>query len=232
MGVDKLVKLDRTLNISSIKHLCCIYDNVYDYTELITYLISIGLESNERILYSGDSENTNIILHHLSSKGINVEDLIDQNRLAINMFELKPMFDEKKCTENIIEMIDYEVLKASSNGFEGLKVIGEMSFAIACEFNSSQVIDHESKIESYVNSNNGCSIFSFFNKNIFLPAIILDILLTQKQVSVGTDVYENFNCIPKDNLVNDKRDKILLDFWIKNLKGRNSDIGSFKLETG
>jgi len=204
---------------------------VYDYTDLITYLINKGLESNERIFFSADSENTNIILHHLSSKGINIDDLIANEQLALNVYELKQICHEVTSTHAILEMIQKEVSDASSKGFDGLRVIGEMSFAKTCNFSNSEIIEHEFKIDEYANSSNMCSIFCFFNKNLFPASIILDILLTQKAICVGTDIYENFICIPKDVLLKNNRDKVLLDFWIKNLMERTKIDESFFLDS-
>ena len=232
MGADRIVNLDIALKISSYKSLCCIYDNIYDYTELITSLINKGLDLNERIFYSGDSENTNIILHHLSSRGLNVDALIANGRLAINMYELKKKSNGITGSGDILDLIDNEMEKVSSYGLNGLKVIGEMSFARACNFNSSKIIDHAFKIESYINMNSGCSVYTFFNKNIFSPSIILDILLTQKLLSIGTVFFENFKFLPKEELIKSKRDKLLLELLIDNLKDSNYSTDFLKHNNG
>ncbi|MGI9535212.1 MAG: MEDS domain-containing protein, partial [Thermodesulfobacteriota bacterium] len=231
MVSDKLVNLDRTLDIKSIKHLCCIYDNVNDYKNLITFLIKKGLDENERIFFSCDSQNTNIVLKHLSSKGIAVEDLISKGQLGLNIFELKKICNEVVDTQQILNMLDTEVGKAFSNGFKGLRVIGEMSFAKACNFSTSEIIEHEFKIDNFTNMGNNSSVFCLFNKNLFPPSIILDILLTQEAICVGTDVYQNFICIPTDILLKNNRDEVLLDFWIRNLKERTKIDESYFLDS-
>ncbi|MGI9533350.1 MAG: MEDS domain-containing protein, partial [Thermodesulfobacteriota bacterium] len=231
MDSDKLVNLDRTLDLTSFRHLCCIYDNVNDYMEVITNIIKNGLDANERIFYSGDFENTDLVLKHLLSKGINVEGLISKGQLGLNVFELKRICNDFVDTAQIISMLDSEVQKAFSMGFKGLRVIGEMSFAKACNFSTSEIIEHEAKIDDFANKKNKSSVFCLFNKNLFPPSIILDILLTQEAICVGTDVYENFISIPKDILLQNNRDEVLLDFWIRNLKERTKIHESYFLDS-
>ena len=166
------------MNLKSLKHLCCIYSDQDDYRDLISHVINTGLVNNERILLSGDSENISLILNHLKQIQINTNKLISEGQIGLNIFELNNLYSKIVDADYMLHILEREMDITVSNGFKGMRVLHEMSFAIAFKFDTAEIIEYERSVNKYANFKDNCTIFSFFNRNIFSNSAILDITLT------------------------------------------------------
>jgi len=207
-------------NIEDIKlgdHLCIIYETEEEHKNLLTPYLKQGLEQNEKVLYIVDIHTAKTVLNYLRDDGVDVDSYLESgqlNMLTIGESYMKEgVFDPDK----MINLLKGETLKSIEEGYSGLRVTGEMTWALRGLPGSERLIEYESKLNSFFPGSK-CVAICQYSKHKFHPDILMHILETHPIAVIGTEIFDNFYYIPPEKFFSPDLPRIKLDRWIDSLK--------------
>jgi PAS domain S-box-containing protein len=201
-------------------HLCIIYETEEEHIDVFTSFIRDGFKQNQQVVYIIDSHTVDEILNYLNYAGLDGDYYIDIGQLEIISSKESYLKEGIFEPDKMIELLREKTEKALKNGLKGLRVTGEMSWAIENLDNSDKLIEYEAKLNRFFASNN-CLAICQYDKIRFSPEILLNILRTHPLAVIGTELYNNIYYINPDELLGKDPKKAELERWIGNLVQRN-----------
>jgi len=200
-------------------HLCCLYETEEEHKALITPFLRKGLENNEKIVYIVDKHTSKTVLDYLREDGIVVEPYLERGQLVILTVSESYMKEGVFDPDGMINLLKNETDKALDEGYNALRVTGEMTWALRGLLGSERLIEYESKLNEFFPTSK-CLAICQYDMRHFDPEILLNILETHPIVVIGTKIYDNFYYIPTDEFLGGKIPETTLNHWTENLKLR------------
>ncbi|MDI6644206.1 MAG: MEDS domain-containing protein [Methanobacteriaceae archaeon] len=213
-------KHKKIYNIEDIKlgdHLCVIYETEDEHRKLLTPYLRQGLEQNEKVFYIVDVHTADAVLNYLRDDGVDVDSYLDTGQLKIltigESYMREGVFDPDK----MINLIEHETLQSIREGYKGLRVTGEMTWALRGLPGSERLIEYEAKLNNFF-PDSKCMAICQYHKEKFHPDILMHILETHPLAVIGTEIFDNIYYIPPEEFLSPDLPRIKLDRWIKNLR--------------
>ena len=208
-------------------HLCCLYETDEQHKALLTHFLRQGLERGEKVRYIVDTRTEKTILGYLSEDGFEVRPHLQSGQLGVLCFDetyvRRGIFDP----DEMISQLRAETIKALAQGYNALRVTGEMSWTLRGLPGSERLIEYEGKLNHFFDLNR-CLAICQYDVRLFPPELLLGVLATHPVVAIGTQLYENFYYMaPADFVRGDSRAR--LDHWLSNLRERKQAKEKAKL---
>lgn len=212
--------LDETIKIHD--HICLIYEKEEEWEQIIIPFIIDGLKNNEKCIYITDQHKPNTIKKHLKEQGINPNNLKQfQILYADETYTKEGYFNPDK----MIKILKRETEKAIKEEYTGLRVTGEMTWALKRVPGSERLIEYEAKLNKFFPKFK-CVAICQYKKSAFEPETLKSIILTHPIIIWGGKVYRNFYYIPPKTLLEKDPAQVEVENWLKNLK-REKDFLEF-----
>ena len=128
MGSDGNTRQVRHVRLGD--HLCLPFASDDEQREVLTAYISDGLDRGERVLYLADQTAPEAIGGWLSVRGVDFARVIERGQLQIRNVSSEPLVANRFDPDIVITLIRFEVLQARQAGYQGLRLTGEMSWAL------------------------------------------------------------------------------------------------------
>jgi PAS domain S-box-containing protein len=203
-------------HLSPGDHLCCIYRSEEEHRQVITPFVEHGLQENHKVIYIVDIHTAETVTDHLKDGGIDLDAYNESGQFQLftrhDTYTSGGSFDP----DAMIELLQQETDTALSEGYDALRVTGEMTWALTGLPGTERLIEYENKLNRFMPKNR-CIAICQYDKNRFSPDILLDVLRTHPYAIIGTNIYENFYYLPPDELLSDRPAEAELDHWINNL---------------
>ncbi len=206
-------------------HLCCLYETDQEHKSLLTPYMRVGLENNEKVFYIVDVHTSETVLDYLRDDGVDVEPYLQSGQLTILTVSESYMKGGVFDPDEMIKMLTEETEKALKEGYNALRVTGEMSWALKGLPGSDRLIEYEAKLNEFFPESKALAICQY-DMRLFKPELLLNILLTHPLVVIGTRIYENFYFMPPEKYPFDIPESTLKE-WIRSLKVYN-DANQFR----
>lgn len=179
--------------ISALKqgdHVCPIYDSEAEQLGAAVPFVKEGLARGERCLYVADDCSAARILQALAAAGVDVER--EQDRGSLRLLTKRQSYLPSATFEpqEMIRFLRWEEADALAAGFAGLRVAGEMTWALGPETTSERLIEFEALLNRFLEGSRSV-ILCQYNRNRFDPAIIHDVLRTHPVAVLGDQVCPN-----------------------------------------
>jgi len=202
-------------------HVCMVYENRAEQVAAAIPFILRGLEENECCLYVADDLTVAEVLEALSKRGVDVKREKDKGALRLftkrDSYLRKGRFDP----EEMIETLSTNTEEAVQSGFRGLRITGEMTWALGGEIGCDRVIEYEALLNRYFPGSNSLAICQY-NRERFSPSIIRDVLRTHPIAILGNHVCHNLYYEPPEFLLSGGNDEERVSWMIAQLK-RNEE---------
>jgi anti-anti-sigma factor len=129
-------------------HLCLPFATDDEQREVLTAYIKDGLDRGERVLYLADQTKPEAIGSWLSLRGVNPASAMERGQLQIRDVTSEPFVADRLDPDIFITLIRYEVREARQAGYQGLRLTGEMSWALrqASRLNGTRLREFESSV--------------------------------------------------------------------------------------
>jgi anti-anti-sigma regulatory factor len=111
-------------------HLCLPFATDDEQREVLTAYISDGLHRGERVLYLADQTKPEAIGGWLSVRGVDSASAMERGQLQIRNVASEPFAADRFDPDVVITLIRFEVRQARQAGYQGLRLTGEMSWAL------------------------------------------------------------------------------------------------------
>jgi Nif-specific regulatory protein len=200
-------------------HLCCIYDTEEEHRSLVTPFLRHGLEQNQKEIYIVDARTADVVIGYLRDDGITVEPYLEKGQLVIigvkDAYMKEGVFDP----EGMIELLRSETEQALSEGYEALRVTGEMTWALQGLPGSERLIEYEAKLNEFFPGSK-CLAICQYDRRRFDSEILLDVLNTHPIAIIGTEIFDNFYYLPPADFLGTDPSEARFNRRLKNLTER------------
>src|SRR5262245_23651107 len=197
-------------------HLCSIYENQQEHLAVAISFIRIGLDRGEKCLYVDDDGTFGGFREALQAKGIDVDHAVashslvsttkQQAHLKCGSFDFDWMFSFwKEATE-----------RAISEGFSALRVIDETEWVLSA-LGLERWIEYESRLTHLLSQYN-CVALCQYNRRLFPPELILDVIRTHPVVVHDNTVCRNLHHVPPDEFLGNDNPAREVDRLLNNIR--------------
>src|SRR4030095_14880735 len=162
--------------------------------------IRIGLDRGEKCIYIADDDTVGDVRQAMQSEGIDVDRAIaskalvlatkEQAYLAHGSFHPDWMFTFWKETTQL----------AMSEGFSALRATGETEWVLRGGRGLERWMEYESRLTHTLSESN-CSALCQYNRRLFPPELILDVIRTHPMVVYGSTVCRNLYYVPANEFL-------------------------------
>ncbi len=205
-------------------HLCCLYGSEEEHRALLTPFLRGGLERGEKVLYIQDANETGTLLEYLLSDGVATEPFLFRGQLEFldsrDAFLRDGIFD----TAKMAALLRAAIGGALENGYPGVRVTCEMTWALAREAGSGRLAEFEANL-NHIFPVQSAVVLCQYDMRRFPPETLLDALETHPVIARGNDLCDNFYYVPPETCPEPERLKRSLNRKLRNLNERG------KLET-
>jgi PAS domain S-box-containing protein len=205
-------------------HLCMIYESSVEQLAVVVPFIRHGLARGERCIYIADDGAINEVMQPLAAAGVDVAR--ERQRGALRLGTWKDTY--LRCGEfdpqAMIDSVRQAEVDALKDGFSGMRLAGEMTWALGTEPGCERWIEFEALLNHLLPNSKSLAL-GLYNHSRFNPIGIHDVLRTSPLVILGDEVCPNaFYELPemvlcKDQAVMTPEFKATrVNWWIAQLK--------------
>jgi len=200
-------------------HLCCIYETEEEHRSLVTPFLRHGLEKNQKAIYIVDARTAETVIGYLRDDGVKVEPYLEKGQLVIMGVEDAYMKEGVFDPEGMIELLRGQTELALSEGYQALRVTGEMTWALKGLPGSERLIEYEAMLNEFFPGSK-CLAICQYDRRRFDSEILLDVLLTHPIAIIGTEVFDNFYYLPPMDFLGSRPSEARFNRRLKNLADR------------
>ena len=111
-------------------HVCIIFDILKSYRRVAFNFIREGLYENEKCIMAVDSYHKSLITKDFAMAGLDIEAYLQSGRFAIIDISASYANNGGFDPDSTVEIWKDESMRAASEGFHALRVVGEATFAL------------------------------------------------------------------------------------------------------
>ncbi len=171
-------------------HLCLLYQTVEEQLAAVVPFMRDGLAAGERCLYVADDRTVDEVRAALGAAGVEVAREIARGALAVitkrEAYLRSGAFDPAA----MIGLLRDALGDAIAAGFQGLRVTGEMTWALGPEAGTDRLVEYEARLNEFFPGSRALAICQY-NRSRFPPAIIREVLRTHPIAILGDQVCPN-----------------------------------------
>ena len=210
--------VDVVRSIGPHEHLCLIYSTPEEQFAAIGPSLEVALERREKVLYIAHENSSVTVRDAIRERGIDV-DRHHRDGTFINIVGekdvyIKPGYFDPDWTIRFLSQAEDE---AKAAGFSGIRVIGEMTWAIGDDADTGRLMEYELKLNRFLCQRDAILICQY-NLKQFSPEVILGVVRTHPLVIYRGDVCRNPYYIPPDEYLQPNRAAVELDRLLSNIR--------------
>ena len=181
-------------------HLCSIYESPEEHFAVAMPFIRIGLERGEQCIYIADAGTEATVRDAMSADGIDVERAIATGSLILDQKEGAYLKRGAFDPEWMFTFWTDATAEAMRQGFSALRVTGETEWVLRGAPGLERWIEYESRM-THVLARHRCIALCQYNRGLFPPELVLDIIRTHPIVVYRGVVCRNMYYVPPDELL-------------------------------
>jgi transcriptional regulator with PAS, ATPase and Fis domain len=198
-------------------HLCSIYESQREHFAVAISFIRIGLDRGEKCVYIAGDGTLGDVREALQAEGIDVDRAVASNSLVSTTkeqaclkrgsFDLDWMFSFwKEATE-----------LAMSEGFSALRAIDETEWVLRDTLGLERWMEYESRLTHSLSQSN-CVALCQYNRRLFPPELILDVIRTHPIVVYSNTACRNLYHVPPDEFLGNDNPAREVDRLLNNIR--------------
>ncbi len=200
-------------------HLCCMYKTEQEHQEILTPFICSGLEQGDKVFYIVDVRTAEIVLDYLQQEGLDTSKYLSSGQLVIADTRDTYIRDGVFDPERMLSMLKTETDRAIEQGFNALRVTGEMSWALRDLPGTDRLMEYEAKLNQFFPAHKAIGLCQYDMRS-FDAEVLLDVLATHPIAIIRNNCYENMYYVPPEEFLKGDRAEIELNRRIQNLEER------------
>ena len=181
-------------------HFCSIYESPEEHYAVAIPFMQIGLDRGEKCIYIADDGMVGDVRHEMESEGIDVERAIASNALVLSTKEQAYLEHGSFDPEWMFTFWKEATQLALSEGFSAVRATGETEWVLRGGRGLERWMEYESKL-THTLSENKCSALCQYNRSLFPPELILDVIRTHPMVVYRGTVCRNLYYVPPDEFL-------------------------------
>jgi len=151
--------------------------------------------------------------------GLEVSSYLSCGQFGVMSFDETYMSEGFFDPDTMMGSLKTETDLALAQGYSALRVTGDMSWALKTPPGSEQIIKYEARLNEFFPGSK-CIGICQYDKRLFPPAVLMDVLATHPLAIINTELFDNFYYMPPEDLLH-YDPQVLLDHLLRNLKEHN-----------
>ncbi len=181
-------------------HFCSIYESPQEHYAVAIPFIQIGLDRGEKCIYIADDGTVGDVREAMESEGIDVDRAISSQSLVLATKEDAYLEHGSFHPDWMFTFWKEATELAMSEGFSALRATGETEWVLRGGHGLERWMEYESRLTHTLSENN-CSALCQYNRRLFPPELILDVIRTHPIVVNGGTVCRNLYYVPPDEFL-------------------------------
>jgi PAS domain S-box-containing protein len=201
-----LAAAQRTPLIAALEHLgprdhfCSIYESPQEHYAVAIPFIRIGLDRGEKCIYIADDGTIGDVRQAMQSEGIDVDRAIASKALVLATKDQAYLEHGSFHPDWMFTFWKEATQLAMSEGFSALRATGETEWVLRGGRGLERWMEYESRLTHTLSESN-CSALCQYNRRLFPPELILDVIRTHPVVVYGSTVCRNLYYVPPDEFL-------------------------------
>lgn len=204
-------------------HFCSIYESPQEHYAVAIPFIRIGLDRGEKCIYIADDGTVGDVRQAMQSEGIDVDRAIASKALVLATKEQAYLEHGSFHPDWMTTFWKEATELAISEGFSALRATGETEWVQKWVLSGDCRLEHWMEYESrlaHTLAENNCSALCQYNRRIFPPEIILNVIRTHPMVIHGGTVCRNFYYVPPDEFLGTNQTACEVERLLTNIRER------------
>jgi PAS domain S-box-containing protein len=202
-------------------HVCFLYETEDQLRAVLTSFIREGLEKNEKVICIEDAAHSETPLEGLCSEIPNMRAGLETGQVTLlradETYLRSGVFDP----DEMIALLNGYTEGALADGYAGLRVTGEMTWALRDLPGADRLLEYEARLNDFFPGSR-CLALCQYPVTRFPAPLLLDALRTHPQVMIGTEVYDNPHYVPPSILLGTDRSSLDLRRWMAEMGHRKT----------
>lgn len=200
-------------------HLCSLYDTQEESYAVSIPFVRLGLERKEKCLYIAEDETLEVVTNAMIAGGIDVEQAIDSKDLVLTTKE-QTYLKKKTFDPNwILTFWKQATNEALSQGYSALRAAGDTEWVSRGGKGLERWLEYESRV-NHTLAGISCFALCQYNRNLFPPELVLDIIRTHPIVIYRGHVCRNMYYVPPEELLQPKQPEKEVERLLSNIQER------------
>jgi signal transduction histidine kinase len=200
-------------------HLCSIYESPEEHFAVAIPFIRIGLDRGEKCIYIADDGTEAAVREAMYAEGIDVERAIATESLVLEKKEAAYLKHGSFDPEWMFTFWADATAEAMRQGFTALRATGETEWVLRGAPGLERWMEYESRL-THMLARHNCSALCQYNRNLFPPELVLDVIRTHPTVVYGGVGCRNMYHVPPDELVGANQAACEVDRLLTNIRER------------
>src|SRR5438445_177603 len=200
-------------------HLCSIYESPQEHYAVAIPFIRIGLDRGEKCIYIADDGTVGDVRQAMESEGIDVERATASKSLVLATKEQAYMEHGSFHPDWMFNFWKEATQLAMSEGFSALRATGETEWVLRGGHGLERWMEYESRLTHTLSESN-CSALCQYNRRLFPPELLLDVIRTHPMVAYGGTVCQNLYHVPPDEFLGTNQTAREVERLLTNIRER------------
>jgi len=200
-------------------HFCSIYESPEEHYAVAIPFIRIGLDRGEKCIYIADDGMVGDVRQAMQSERIDVDAAIASGALILSTKEQAYLEHGSFHPDWMFTFWKEATQLALSEGFSALRATGETEWVLRGGRGLERWMEYESRL-THTLSENECSALCQYNRRLFPPELILDVIRTHPTVVYRGTVCRNLYYVPPDEFLGDNQTALEVDRLLTNVRER------------
>ena len=208
-------------------HVCLLYETEDQLRAVLASFIREGLGKNEKVLCIADGTSSEIPLEGFWSESPDLGASLKTGQLTIlkseDAYLRSGVFDPGE----MIALLKGYTEEALFEGYAGLRVTGQMTWALRDLPGADRLLEYEARINDFL-PGSGCLALCQYPMHRFSAPCLLDVLRTHPQMIIGTEVHDNPHYVPPSVFLDTDRAASDLRRWIADMVQRKASDAALR----
>ena len=200
-------------------HLCSIYESPQEHYAVAIQFIRIGLDRGEKCIYIADDGTVGDVRQAMQSEGIDVDRATASKALVLATKEQAYLEHGSFHPDWMFTFWKEATQLAMSEGFSALRATGETEWVLRGGYGLERWMEYESRLTHTLSESN-CSALCQYNRRLFPPELILDVIRTHPMVVYGSTVCRNLYYVPPDEFLGTNQTACEVERMLTNIRER------------
>src|SRR3984893_11746199 len=218
-GSDGPRLLDVLVQIGLHDHICLIYESQEEQLAMPVPSIRMGLDRGEKCIFVAPEKTVSDVIEALRAMGIDVDEAVNSGRLAVASQEDTYLRNGHFEPDKMIRFLADALEPTIASGFSGLRVVGEMTWALAGDLGTGPLIEYEAKLNYFVRDH-PIAVTCQYDCNRFSPEVILNMIRTHPIVIYGNFICSNPYYVPPEEILAPNHAEMEVKRLLANLRDR------------
>jgi len=200
-------------------HACCFYETAEKHRAVLTPFLRQGLERGRKVVYILDVSTAEAILAYFRRDGLDVEPYLARGQMVFLTRDETYVHEGVFDPDRMIVLLQAQTDQALAEGYPGLRITGEMGWALRGLPGSERLIEYERKVNEFFPGSK-CVGLCQYDWRAFGPPLLLDVLSTHPVAVVNAILYDNYYYMSPATVLGHDVSAAQLRHWSKHLAER------------